>query len=309
MRYDTAGDPMTGLKWTKRTTRKIAEELSSLNIHVSHRTVGKLLRQLGFSLGANQKQLGCGKASSAQSKEDRNRQFDYISSVREAFAKSNDPTISVDSKKKEMVGSFRNNGRVWTDQPIIVNDHDFRSDALGMAVPYGIYDTQANRGRIVVGTSSDTPAFAVGAIAQWWQKEGMKSYPKARKLLILADGGGSNGSRPRGWKYHLQHKLCDQSHLEITVCHYPTGTSKWNPIEHRMFSEVSKNWAGRPLDSYETVLKYIRTTKTTSGLRVTAELDTRNYEKGESFSKSDMDQLALVRHETLPSWNYSLHPR
>ena len=309
MRYETAGDPMSGLKWSKRTTRKIAEELASLNIIVSHKTVGKMLKQMGFSLRANQKQLMSGATDSAQSREDRNLQFNYISEMREAYAKSGHPVISVDSKKKEMVGNFKNSGRTWDNTPVLVNDHDFRSDATGMAVPYGIYDTQANRGKIVVGISSDTPAFAVSAITQWWKNEGVRRYSKARKLLILADSGGSNGARPRGWKYYLQHKLCDRSHLEVTVCHYPTGTSKWNPIEHRLFSEISKNWAGKPLDSYETALKYIRTTRTTSGLKVTAQLDTKTYLKGETFSDNEMDELALVRHDTLPKWNYSLHPR
>jgi hypothetical protein len=307
MKYETAGDPMTGLKWTKRTTRKIAAELATLNIHVSHTTVGNLLHRMGYSLRINQKQLACG--SSAPPEEDRNLQFEYIRQLREAFTATGNPVISVDTKKKEMIGNFKNNGRSWSVQPIQVNDHDFRSDAEGMAVPYGIYDTQANRGKIILGASSDTPAFAVGAIDKWWKTEGSKQYANARELLILADGGGSNGVRPLAWRYYLQNQLSDQHALQVTVCHYPTGASKWNPIEHRLFSEISKKWAGRPLDSYETMLKYIRKTTTDTGLKVTAQLDRRTYIKGETFSKEEMNQLWLFRHATLPKWNYSLFPR
>jgi len=306
--FETAGDPMTGLKWTKKTTRKIAAELANLNIHVSHTTVGKLLHRMGYSLRVNQKQLVCGSAALLP-KEVRNQQFEYIRQLREAFTSAGNPVISVDTKKKEMIGNFINHGRSWNAVPVQVNDHDFRSDAEGMAVPYGIYDTQANRGKIILGTSYDTPAFAVGAIDKWWRTEGSNRYANARELLILADSGGSNGVRPLAWRYHLQDKLSDQHSLNVTVCHYPTGTSKWNPIEHRLFSEISKNWAGKPLDSYETMLRYIRKTTTTTGLGVTAQLDKRNYVKGETFSKEEMNQLRLVRHETLPKWNYSFSPR
>lgn len=270
MRHETAGDPMSGLKWTKRTTRKIAEELATLNIQVSHATVAKLLRQMGFSLRANEKTISSGVNVSASAKEERNLQFEYISVLRCTFEQQGDPVISVDTKKKEMIGNFKNKGQTWNDSPIPVNDHDFRSEASGMAVPYGIYDTQFHRGKVIIGISSDTPAFAVSAIEQWWKTEGKKRYPTSNKLLILADSGGSNGVRPRAWKYHLQHVICNKHKLDITVCHYPTGTSKWNPIEHRLFSEISKNWAGKPLRNYETVLKYIRTTKTSTGLKVTA---------------------------------------
>lgn len=308
MHFDTAGDPMTGLKWTQRTTRKIAAELATLNIHVSHATVGKLLHGMGFSLRSNQKQLACG-SSAPPSKEARNQQFEYISQLREAYAAKGNPVISVDTKKKEMIGPFKNKGQSWNAEPISVYDHDFRSDAVGMAVPYGIYDTQANQGKIIVGTSYDTPAFAVGAINTWWKTQGCKRYATARELLILADSGGSNGVRPLAWRYHLQKTLCDSHALQVTVCHYPTGSSKWNPVEHRLFSEISKNWAAKPLDSYETALKYIRKTTTETGLKVTAQLDPKTYPKGETFSKEEMKQLSLVRHETLPKWNYSIFPR
>ncbi len=308
MRHETAGDPMSGLKWTKRTTRKIAEELATLNIQVSHATVAKLLRQMGFSLRANEKTISSGVNVSASAKEERNLQFEYISVLRCTFEQQGDPVISVDTKKKEMIGNFKNKGQTWNDSPIPVNDHDFRSEASGMAVPYGIYDTQFHRGKVIIGISSDTPAFAVSAIEQWWKTEGKKRYPTSNKLLILADSGGSNGVRPRAWKYHLQHVICNKHKLDITVCHYPTGTSKWNPIEHRLFSEISKNWAGKPLRNYETVLKYIRTTKTSTGLKVTAQLNKNNYPKGESISEYEMAQLILTRHDVFPKLNYSLGP-
>ena len=308
MRHETAGDPMSGLKWTKRTTRKIAEELATLNIQVSHATVAKLLHQMGFSLRANEKTISSGVKVSASAKEERNLQFEYISVLRCTFEQQGDPVISVDTKKKEMIGHFKNNGQTWSDAPIPVNDHDFRSEASGMAVPYGIYDTQCNREKIIIGISSDTPAFAVSAIEQWWKTEGKKRYPRSNKLLILADSGSSNGVRPRAWRYYLQHVICNKHQLDITVCHYPTGTSKWNPIEHRLFSEISKNWAGKPLGNYETVLKYIRTTKTSTGLKVTAQLNKNNYPKGESISEYEMAQLALTRHDVFPKLNYSLVP-
>jgi len=300
---------MTDLKWTKKTTRKIAEELMALNIHISHKTVSKLLHQMDFSLRSNMKSITIGSNQSAQARADRDLQFNYIGERREQFEEHGDPVISVDTKKKEMIGNFKNTGKRWNDSPILVNDHDFRSYAEGMAVPYGIYDTQAVRGKIIVGTSSDTPAFAANAVARWWKTEGKKRYPTSKKLLILADNGGSNGSRPKAWKFHLQNELCDRYGLDVTVCHYPSGTSKWNPIEHRLFSEISKNWAGMPLTDYETVLKYIRKTKTSTGLKVTAQLNTSIYAKGESISKEVMEQLALTRHDILPNLNYTLAPR
>ncbi len=308
MQHETAGDPMSGLKWTKRATRKIAAQLATLNIYASHVAVANLLHQMGFSLRGNRKTIAAGTNVSANTKEERNIQFEYISELRELFEERGDPVISVDTKKKEMIGNFKNDGQTWNATPVLVNDHDFRSNAIGMAIPYGIYDTQANKGKVIVGVSSDTPAFAVNAIVRWWKTEGKRRYPRSKKLLILADGGGSNGVRPRAWKYHLQHVLCDRYKLDVTVCHYPAGASKWNPIEHRLFSEISKNWAGKPLESYETALKYIRTTKTSTGLSVTAQLNKKIYPKGESISKEDMEQLALSRHSVLPNLNYSLAP-
>jgi hypothetical protein len=302
MQHDTAGDPITGIKWSRRTTRKIAEQLATLGIAVSKNTVGRLLKQMNYKLRVNRKQI-----SSANSPA-RNHQFLYIDEQRQRFAGQGLPIISVDSKKKELIGAFKNPGAKWDRQPHLVNDHDFRSDADALATPRGIYDMQANRGSVFVGISHDTPAFAVDTIAQWWLCEGRLRYPGARQILILADGGGSNGSRCRAWKKALQDRVCNPFGLTITVSHYPPGTSKWNPIEHRLFSEISKNWAGQPLTDMETMLNFIRTTKTDSGLIVTAYLIPENYDTGIKISDQQMRQLNLVKHDTLGLWNYSLNP-
>ena len=303
MQHETAGDPMSGLKWTRRTTETIATELQSLGIGVSSRTVARLLTQRGFSLRVNQKKRSNGSPSR------RNEPFAQIATLRERFVADAAPIISVDTKKKELVGPFRNAGVAWNRTPVVVNDHDFRSDAEGIAIPYGIYDLHANRGTMFVGTTYDTPLFAVDAIATWWRTEGVQRYPGARELAILADGGGSNGARCRAWKFGLQQRLCDRHGLVITVAHYPPGASKWNPIEHRLFSEVSKNWAGKPLDSYETILNYLRTTRTLTGLRVRAHLVRRFSAKGIRIAASEMEKLALEKLAPLPAWNYTLQPR
>lgn len=303
MEHETAGDPITGLKWTRRTTEKIAEELQKLGIDVSANTVGKLLKQMGFSLRVNHKKLSHG------SQPDRDEQFTYIALLRERFTLTGDPIVSIDTKKKELVGSFKNAGTAWSREPVAVNDHDFRSLAQGIAIPYGIYDLLANRASVFVGTSHDTPHFAVDNLEKWWRYDGKRRYPTASRLLILADSGGSNGFRSRAWKYWLQNRLADRHGLSVTVCHYPAGASKWNPIEHRLFSEISKNWAGRPLDSYETVLKYLRSTTTSTGLSVKAYLAPKHYPNGEQISDQCMAQLILNPHETQPTRNYTLHPR
>jgi len=302
MEHETAGDPITGLKWTHKTTEKIATELSSLGIAVSARTVAKLLKRMGFSLRVNHKKRSNG------SPQQRDAQFVYISELRERFAGEANPVISVDSKKKELVGQFKNSGTAWHQEPVLVNDHDFRSDADGIAIPYGIYDLRSNRGTVFVGTTHDTPEFAVDAVERWWRGEGRKRYPNSSNLAILADGGGSNGSRCRFWKHALQQKLCDRHGLEVTVAHYPPGASKWNPIEHRLFSEVSKNWAGRPLDGYETILNYLRTTTTSTGLRVKAHLVRKSYRKGKKISNAEMKKLPIKKHDVHPQWNYTLSP-
>lgn len=307
LQHETAGDPVHGLKWTRKTTRKVARHLRRLDIRISANTVGRLLKDMGFSLRVNQKKLESG-SRNPPPRRVRNRQFRYIGKMREQYASRGSPIISVDAKKKELIGKFKNPGRSWEKEPHLVNDHDFRSDAKGIGIPYGVYDPQANLGFVVVGVCSETPAFAVDAIVLWWRSRGRRMYPRADELLILADCGGGNGARLRAWKYHLQHRLCNPYGLTVTVCHYPPGASKWNPIEHRLFSHISENWAGQPLESYETVVKYIGTTKTSGGLRVSARLSRRNYDKGEKISDQDMEQLVLTRHKVLPDWNYTLAP-
>jgi len=302
MQHETAGDPMTGLKWTHRTTAKIAGQLQALGIKVSDRTVAKLLKQMDYSLRVNHKKL------SRVCPEDRDAQFACIAELRERCAAEGLPLISVDTKKKELVGPFKNAGATWERQPVLVNDHDFRSQAEGIAIPYGVYDLQANLGTVFVGTSYDTPEFAVDSIEKWWRYEGQRRYGQAEQIAILADCGGSNGPNCRAWKYGLHRKLCERHGLNVTVAHYPSGASKWNPIEHRLFSEISKNWAGRPLDSYETILNYIRRTRTTTGLRLRAHLVRKQYEKGIKIPKSLMSVLPLKKGAELPKWNYTISP-
>jgi hypothetical protein len=273
-----------------------------LGIAVSKNTVGRLLKQMKYKLRVNRKQIA------AANRPTRNQQFLYISEQRQRFASQGLPIISVDSKKKELIGAFNNPGAKWDLQPQLVNDHDFRSEAKALATPRGIYDLQANRGSVFVGISHDTPAFAVDTIAQWWLYEGRLRYPQAREIFILADGGGSNGSRCRAWKKALQDKICNLLGLTVTVSHYPPGTSKWNPIEHRLFSEISKNWAGQPLTDMETMLNFIRTTKTDTGLTVSAYLIPENYATGIKISDQQMRQLNLVKHDMLGLWNYSVRP-
>ena len=301
MEFETAGDPMTGLKWTRKTTEKIADELKKLDIIVCGKTVGRILKELGYSLRVNHKNISSGTGP------DRDAQFKYIDTQRQRFKEMGAPVISVDTKKKELVGNFKNNGETWTQHPIEVNDHDFRSQAEGIAIPYGIYDVNANHGAVFVGTSYDTSRFAVSSIEKWWRYIGQYRYSENKELLILADGGGSNGSRVRAWKFELQ-KLCDRHRIKISVCHYPPGTSKWNTIEHRLWSEVSKNWADRPLESYQTILNYINTTKTSTGLKVKAYLDTKEYKKDIKISDQQMKQLNLDKYDTLPKWNYTISP-
>ena len=258
---------------------------------------------MGYSLRVNHKKLS---RVSKTSPEDRNAQFAHIKELRERCAADHLPIISVDTKKKELIGRFKNPGSAWSQEPIRVKDHDFPSEAIGKAIPYGIYDIHANRGTVFVGTSVDTPKFAVDSIEAWWLDEAKDRYPDANELVILADGGGSNGSRSRLWKYDLHQQLCVRHGITVTVAHYPPGTSKWNLIEHRLFSEISKNWAGRPLDTYEIMLNYLRSTTTTTGLRVSAHLVEKRYHRGIKISDAKMKALPLTRHDTLPQWNYTL---
>jgi hypothetical protein len=303
MEHDTAGDPMTGIRWTRRTTEKIAQQLAALGIEVCANTVAKLLKELDYRLRVNHKKL------SGKKDPDRDAQFAYIAAQRGCFTERGLPIVSVDSKKRELVGNFKNSGPTWCQQPILVNDHDFRSDAEGIALPYGVYDPAANHGCLFVGTTHDTPAFAADNLVRWWNYHGRRRYPHADQLLVLADGGGSNGARTRAWKHALQTKLCDRHRLTVTVCHYPTSASKWNPIEHRMLSELTKNWAGRPLDSYQTIINYARTTRTKTGLWIDAYLIHTHYRTGVKISDAEMNQLRLQPHDTQPVRNYTLSPR
>lgn len=303
MKYETAGDPMSDLKWTRKTTEKIADALQQVDIDVSKNTVGRLLKQMKYRLRVNHKKR------SQASPRDRDRQFRCINRTRKSFVHSGDPVISVDSKKRELVGNFKNNGAVWAVEPRTTLDHDFRSESKGVAIPYGVYDQETNRGFVVVGTSRETADFVVDALAKYWQLEGRKRYPHAKRLLILADGGGGNRPSSRLWHARLQEKLCDRYDLTVSVSHYPPGASKWNPIEHRLFSQISSNWKGEPLESYERILKFIRTTKTKTGLRCRAILLPNKYENGCRPSDDEMETLRLKKHRTLPKWNYSISPR
>jgi hypothetical protein len=304
LQQDTAGDP-TGRRgyWTAKRLRQISQELDHLGLRVCPNTVRRLLGEMDYALHANRKSL------SGTTSPERDRQFACLNHQRQEFQRSGYPIISVDTKKKELVGPFKNNGRVWSQVPTLVNDHDFRSQATGMAIPYGVYDLQANRGLVVVGTSHDTPAFAVDAIRRWWQGDGCHRYPDAPELLILGDSGGSNGARCRAWKLALQEKLVDPFQLAVTVCHYPTGASKWNPIEHRLFSEISKHWAGQPLIDYGTIVRLIKETRTRTGLVVDSVLSTRKYATDIKISKHQISELDLLRYPDLPEWNYTLLPR
>lgn len=300
-----AGDPMTGLKWTRKTTEKVSHELTAIGIVLSARTVARLLTSLDYRLRVNHKKL-CG--GSATVKSVRNQQFEYIQAIKQSYLERGDPVISVDSKKKELIGPFKNPGAVWGKIATPVLDHDFRSDAKAIAAPYGIHDLGANRGHIFVGLSHDTPRFAATAITRWWEIDGAPRYMRANRLLILADNGGSNGSRCRAWKYALQNLLSCPHELEVTVCHYPPGASKYNPIEHLLFSQVSRNWAGEPLIDMETMLNFIRTTETSTGLHVKATLIEGNYPTGITIPAKAFASVNTIPHEVLPAWNYTIVP-
>lgn len=318
MEYETAGDPISGLKWTRKTTEKISAELVSIDIIVSKTTVGKILKKLGFSLKSNSKKISNGgKSVTKTEQEKRDQQFQYINKMRQLFYNNNLPEISVDAKKKELIGNFTNPGTRYKRLADLTNDHDFLTYALGKAALYGVYDQLNNRGFVSIGmflrqggaiTSSDTPQFAVESIERWLINEGLKIYSYLREILILADAGGSNGYRARMWKVGLQQVLCNKYGIKVTVCHYPPGASKWNPIEHRLFSEISKNWQGTPLIDYETVLKYTKTTTTNTGLTVEAVLVNKKYEKGIKASDEELNSLNIYNHEVNPSWNYTISP-
>ena len=308
MKYETAGDPKTGLKWTRKATRKVAAALQQEGIMVSDKSVARLLKKMGYSLRANRKKLALSGNGSKRERRQRDLQFRHICSSRECFARQGEPIISVDTKKKELIGNFKNPGRVWRDCDRLVADHDFPSYAKAKISPYGIYDPIANKGMVCVGISHDTPAFAAHSIAKWWERHGTKQYPQAKRILILADNGGSNRPTSVPLKYHLWSSLCLQHGLKVTVCHYPTGASKWNPIEHRLFSEISKNWAGEPLVSLQTVLNFIRTTKTSSGLRVSAMFNRKHYQCKEKIPKEEAARIIVHKDPVFPDLNYTLLP-
>ena len=307
MEHETAGDPVSGCKWTRKTTAKISQQLKRIGIRVSAKTVGRLLKQMKFSLRLNLKCLESGQSKPPDPRQ-RDLQFRYIRNQIRAYSSQGLPVISVDAKSRELVGPFHQSGRRWSQAPIKVLDHDFPSDSKGMGLPYGIYDLSRNKGFVCVGTSRDTSQFAVDSIRMWWLKDGLSHYPDADRLLILADCGGSNGYRTRLWKHQLQRAFCNRFSLEVKVCHYPPGSSKWNPIEHRMFSFISGNWAGQPLLNYETVLKFIRTTKTSAGLKIRAFLNKKQYLKGIKISDRQMKDIVLKRYTLRPKWNYSICP-
>ncbi|MER6274306.1 ISAzo13 family transposase [Streptomyces sp900105755] len=301
---DMRGDPMSPLRWTTKSTGKLADELTRQGHRVCADTVADLLREEGFSLQANAKTI-----EGAQHP-DRDAQFRYINDRAKDHMGAGDPVISVDTKKKELVGQYKNGGREWmpTGQPALVKTHGFLDrQGPGKAIPYGIYDVAANTGWVSVGTDHDTAAFAVASIRRWWQARGQHDYPQAARLLITADAGGSNGYRTRAWKSELA-TLAAETSLEITVCHLPPGTSKWNKVEHRLFSHISMNWRGRPLTSHEVIVNSIAATTTGAGLRVEAELDTSTYDTGVKVTDAQVDALPMSRHRFHGDWNYTLHP-
>jgi hypothetical protein len=300
---DMRGDPMSPLRWTAKSTRTLAAELTRQGHPCGPDTVAGLLHAEGFSLQGNAKTM------EGRRHPDRDGQFRYISEQARAHLESGDPVVSVDTKKKELVGPYRNGGREWQPEgaPVPVKTHDFPDAELGKAIPYGIYDVAGNTGWVSVGTDHDTAAFAVASLRRWWRAQGRDAYPQARRLLITADAGGSNGYRTRAWKTELA-ALAAGTGLEITVCHFPPGTSKWNKIEHRLFSHISMNWRGRPLTSHEVIVNTIAATTTATGLRVRAELDDGAYPTGAQISDAQMAALAITRHGWHGDWNYTLHP-
>jgi hypothetical protein len=301
---ETAGDPMSAQTWVRSSLRTLSGRLHAAGHGVSPPTVGRLLKKLGYALHVNAKRV-----EARAGHPDRDAQFAYIAEQRRAFADAGQPVISVDTKKKELIGNFKNAGRAWSPEAEAVNVHDFLGDALGRAVPYGVYDPTHNRGAVYVGSSGDTAALAVDAVARWWDTVGRATFPQADHLLILADAGGSNGCRLRLWKQQLQERVCDRLGLTVTVCHYPTGCSKWNPIEHRLFGPISLNWAGIPLRTWEGLLALIRGTTTATGLDVHAERLDGVYATGQTVSDAEMATLNLERHNVCPTWNYTIRPR
>jgi hypothetical protein len=300
----TRGDPESPLRWTCKSVRQLAAELKRMKHQTSHRMVAELLHEMDYSLQANRKTL------EGSTHPDRDAQFHHISDKSREFQAGRQPVISVDTKKKELVGDFKNNGRELRPKgdPEKVRVHDFVIPELGRAAPYGVYDVAQNAGWVSVGVDHDTAAFAAQSIRRWWESMGATAYPEARKLLITADSGGSNGARVRLWKVELQ-KLADETGLEISVCHLPPGTSKWNKIEHRLFSFISQNWRGKPLVSHQVIVNLIAATTTKTGLRVRAEIDPSKYPRGIKVSDKQVATIRLERDQFHGEWNYTILPR
>ena len=298
----SAGDPITGLKWTRKTLRALARALRRKGFKVGFVTIRRLLRKLHYAIRVNRKRL------TREHKPERDRQVRYVVRTRRRFLKAGRPAISVDTKKRELIGNFKNAGGTWRREAIAVLEYDYPSQAAGVAIPYGIYDLAAGAGFVVIGISHQTPEFAIAAIRRWWLKVGRLRYAGQQDLLIEADCGNPNSNSSWRWKFGLQ-QLADEFGLSITVTHLPPGASKWNPVEHRLFSQISGNWAGQPLINYETVLKFIRTTKTDVGLRCKAYLDKTSYQTGLKLAAEQKAQINLSPLRVLPRWNYTIRPR
>jgi transposase len=298
------GEPESPLQWVSKSLRNIEQALKEYGIHASYRIIGEALKHHGFSLQANRKTF------EGKGHKDRDAQFEFINQKVKEHQLDNQPVISVDAKKRELIGNYKNAGKEWTSKgkPLKVNAYDFLTDAEGVAIPYGIYDQSNNKGWVNVGITKDTAEFAVQSIRNWWYKMGIYYNNTARSLLITADGGGSNSSKGRLWKYELQ-KFANETGLDITVLHFPPGTSKWNKIEHRLFSYISKNWRGKPLISYEVIIKLISSTKTKTGLDVECEIDTNNYKTGIKINEKKMKEINIVRNPFHGEWNYTIFPQ
>jgi hypothetical protein len=302
MKADTAGDPMTDKKWSRKDTRSISRAMSVRGVRVCPNTVGKLLKQQNYSLRVNRKTIA------ETQHPDRNQQFEIIAEFRKKFEDAGHPILSIDTKKKEMIGNFRNQGCAWSTKPEEVNQHDFRGQASAIASPYGLYEPVPNRGTIIIGLSCDTPEFAVDCLDTWVSKLGWTQYPAMKQILLLCDSGGSNGYRSRFWKYALYQQIARRHGILVRVCHYPPGASKWNPVEHRLFSFISLEWAGHPLRSLDIMTKYIQGVTTKNGLKVTTLLNERTYTTGKKVPTPLFKQIPISNHPQLPDWNYSISP-
>jgi len=319
MKYERAGDPITGLLWTRKTRKKICECFKKEHgIKIGKTTVGKYLKKKRYSLKCNSKKISNGgKKLTKKQKKDRNTQFKYIEKMRREYEAKGLPVISVDTKKKEPIGNFKNPGTRYKKEKDLVYDHDFLNYAIGKAYPYVILDDNRNEGFVYVGKSlwdkklkkfrsSDTPEFAAENVGRWWKDYGSQRYPSAKEILILADSGGSNSNTAYMWKFKLYEEMCKKHGLKVTVCHYPAGASKWNPVEHRLNNRISENWKGTPLCSFETVVKYIRTTTTETGLTVKAKIVTKEYKTGKSVNKEEFNSINLEPNKIFPKRNYTL---